>query len=78
MNTTKTLIAGAAVAGLMTGSMAVRAYAAGEPNSAGVSLQMPLPGENVSLVWSAPEELAAALAALSADQLASRVAAIKQ
>jgi hypothetical protein len=39
MNTTKTLIAGAAVAGLMTGSMAVRAYAAGEPNSAGVSLQ---------------------------------------
>ena len=39
MNTTKTLIAGAAVAGLMTGSMAVRAYAAGESNSAGVSLQ---------------------------------------
>jgi hypothetical protein len=39
MNTTKTLLAGAAVAGLMTGSMAVRAYAAGEPNSAGVSLQ---------------------------------------
>jgi hypothetical protein len=39
MNTTKTLIAGAAVAGLMTGSMAVRAYAAGEPTPAGVSLQ---------------------------------------
>jgi hypothetical protein len=39
MNTTKTLLASAAVAGLMTGSMAVRAYAAGEPNSAGVSLQ---------------------------------------
>ena len=34
---------------------------------------MPLPGEHVSLVWSAPEELAAELAALSADQLASRV-----
>jgi hypothetical protein len=39
MNTTKTLLAGAAVAGLMTGSMAVRAFAAGEPTSAGVSLQ---------------------------------------
>ena len=39
MNTTKTLIAGAAVAGLMTGSMPVRAYAAGEPTPAGVSLQ---------------------------------------
>jgi hypothetical protein len=39
MNTTKTLLAGAAVAGLMTGSMAVRAFAAGEPTPAGVSLQ---------------------------------------
>ena len=39
MNTTKSLIAGAAVAGLMAGSMAVRAYAAGAPTSAGVSLQ---------------------------------------
>jgi hypothetical protein len=39
MNTTKTLIAGAAVAGLMAGSMAARAYAAGEPNPAGVSLR---------------------------------------
>ena len=39
MNTTKTLLAGAAVAGLMTGSMAVRAFAAAEPTPAGVSLQ---------------------------------------
>ena len=39
MNTTKTLLAGAAVAGLMTGSTAVRALAAGETNQAGVSLQ---------------------------------------
>jgi hypothetical protein len=39
MNTTKTLIAGAAVAGLMTGSMAVRAYAASDLTPAGVSLQ---------------------------------------
>ena len=39
MNTTKTLIAGAAVAGLMAGSLPVRAYAAGAPSQAGVSLQ---------------------------------------
>ena len=39
MNTTKTLIAGAAVAGLMTGSMAVRAHAAAASTQAGVSLQ---------------------------------------
>jgi len=39
MKTTKTLIAGAAVAGLMAGSLAVRAYAASEPTQAGVSLQ---------------------------------------
>ena len=39
----------------------------------GVVALLPLPGEHVSLVWSAPEELAAELAALSADQLASRV-----
>jgi hypothetical protein len=39
MNTTKTLIAGAAVAGLMAGSLPVRAYAASAPNQAGVSLQ---------------------------------------
>jgi hypothetical protein len=35
----KTLLAGAAVAGLMTGSLAVRAYAASEATQAGVSLQ---------------------------------------
>jgi hypothetical protein len=39
MNTTKTLIAGAAVAGLMVGSMAARAYAAGESSPAGVSFE---------------------------------------
>jgi hypothetical protein len=39
MNTTQTLIASAAVAGLVAGSMAVSACAAGEPTSAGVSLQ---------------------------------------
>jgi hypothetical protein len=39
MNTTKTLIAGAAVAGLMAGSLPVRAYAANAPTQAGVSLQ---------------------------------------
>ena len=39
MNTTKTLIAGAAVAGLMAGSLPVRAYAASAPTQAGVSLQ---------------------------------------
>jgi hypothetical protein len=39
MNTTKTLIAGAAVAGLMAGSLPVRAYAANKSTQAGVSLQ---------------------------------------
>ncbi|MGA7215584.1 MAG: hypothetical protein WBX20_15380 [Terrimicrobiaceae bacterium] len=39
MNTTKTLIAGAAVAGLMAGSLPVRAYAASSPSQAGVSIQ---------------------------------------
>ena len=39
MKTTKTLIAGAAVAGLMAGSLAVRAYAGSAPSQAGVSLQ---------------------------------------
>ena len=39
MNTTKTLIAGAAVAGLMAGSLPVRAYAANASTQAGVSLQ---------------------------------------
>jgi len=37
MNTTKTLIAGAAVAGLMAGSLPVRAYAANTSTQAGVS-----------------------------------------
>jgi hypothetical protein len=39
MNTTKALIAGAAVAGLMAGSLPVRAYAANTSTQAGVSLQ---------------------------------------
>ena len=39
----------------------------------GVVALLPLPGEHVSLVWSAPQELAVELAALSADQLARRV-----
>jgi hypothetical protein len=39
MNTTKTLLAGAAVAGLMTGSAGIRTFAAGEPTPAGVLLQ---------------------------------------
>jgi len=39
MNTTKALLAGAAVAGLMTGSMGVRTFAAGEPTPAEVLLQ---------------------------------------
>jgi hypothetical protein len=39
MNTTKTLLAGAAVAGLMTGLMGVRTFAAGEPTPIGVLLQ---------------------------------------
>ena len=39
----------------------------------GVVALLPLPGAHVSLVWSAPEELAVELAALSADQLAARV-----
>ncbi|MGZ8993349.1 MAG: FAD-dependent monooxygenase, partial [Burkholderiaceae bacterium] len=41
----------------------------------GVVALLPLPGANVSLVWSAPDALAAELTALSADQLASRVTA---
>jgi hypothetical protein len=39
MNTTKTLLASAAVAGLMTGSMSARAFAAGQPTPAGALLQ---------------------------------------
>jgi hypothetical protein len=39
MNTSKALIAGAAVAGLMAGSLPVRAYAANTSAQPGVSLQ---------------------------------------
>jgi len=39
MKPSKAVIAGAAVAGLLTGSVAVRAYAASTPGHAGVSLQ---------------------------------------
>ena len=39
----------------------------------GVVALLPLPGEHVSLVWSAPQESAAEMAALSAAQLARRV-----
>jgi hypothetical protein len=38
MNPSKTIIAGAAVAGLLTGSLAVRAYAASFANGAGVPI----------------------------------------
>lgn len=40
----------------------------------GVVALLPLPGDRVSLVWSAPNEIATGLAALDADQLATRVA----
>ena len=40
----------------------------------GVVALLPLPGQRVSLVWSAPDEIAADLATLSPDQLALRVA----
>ena len=39
MKPSKAVIAGAAVAGLLTGSLAVRAHAASTPSHAGVSLQ---------------------------------------
>ncbi len=39
MKPSKAVIAGAAVAGLLTGSLAVRAYAASTPSHPGVSLQ---------------------------------------
>lgn len=39
----------------------------------GVVALLPLPGDRVSLVWSAPSELATELVALSPDQLATRV-----
>ncbi len=40
----------------------------------GVVALLPLPGDSVSLVWSAPAETATALAASSAEHLAARVA----
>ncbi|HZA96969.1 MAG TPA: FAD-dependent monooxygenase, partial [Burkholderiaceae bacterium] len=40
----------------------------------GVVALLPLPGQRVSLVWSAPQQLASELAALQPDQLATRVA----
>ena len=39
MKPSKAVIAGAAVAGLLSGSLAVRTYAASTPSQAGVSLQ---------------------------------------
>ena len=39
MKPSKAVIAGAAVAGLLSGSLAVRTYAASTPSHAGVSLQ---------------------------------------
>jgi len=44
----------------------------------GVVALLPLPGQRVSLVWSAPQELAAELLALGATELAARVAARTQ
>ena len=41
----------------------------------GVLAWLPLPGERISIVWSAPDALAAELLALPADALAARVAA---
>lgn len=41
----------------------------------GVVALLPLPGDHVSLVWSAPDELAAALGQLAPAELAARVAA---
>ena len=39
----------------------------------GVVALLPMPGEGVSLVWSAPDELASELATMAPDQLALRV-----
>jgi 2-polyprenylphenol 6-hydroxylase len=44
----------------------------------GVVALLPLPGQHVSLVWSAPQELATELLALGATELAARVAARTQ
>ena len=41
----------------------------------GVLAWLPLPGERISIVWSAPDDLAASLAALEPDALAARVEA---
>ncbi len=49
MKPSKAVIAGAAVAGLLTGSLAARAYAASSPNHAGVSLQTMADAEKTPL-----------------------------
>ncbi len=49
MKPSKAVIAGAAVAGLLTGSLAARAYAASTPNHAGVSLQTMADAEKTPL-----------------------------
>ncbi len=49
MKPSKAVIASAAVAGLLTGSLAVRAYAASTPSHAGVSLQAMADAEKTPL-----------------------------
>ena len=49
MKPSKAVIASAAVAGLLTGSLAVRAYAASTPSHAGVSLQTMADAEKTPL-----------------------------
>jgi 2-polyprenylphenol 6-hydroxylase len=44
----------------------------------GVVALLPLPGQHVSLVWSAPQQLAGELLAMSAGEMAARVAARTQ
>jgi hypothetical protein len=49
MKPSKAVIASAAVAGLLTGSLAVRAYAASTPSQSGVSLQTMADAEKTPL-----------------------------